>query len=73
MVAPAEYGRPSVVADAGVVAQVARFASQFYDGLKAGDVIITGSVIAPITIEPDETAFGHALDPVSEVIVRFTR
>ena len=56
-----------------VVRQVANVAGQFYDGLKAGDVIITGSVVAPFTIEADETAFGLTLDPVSEVSVRFSR
>ena len=59
-----------------VVRQVANVAAQFYDGLKAGDVIITGSVVAPIVLDADEPALGHKLDmvsgPVSEVDVRFS-
>ena len=56
-----------------VVRQVADVTAQFYAGLKAGDVIITGSVVPPIVLDADEPSLGHTLDPVSEVSVRFSR
>lgn len=56
-----------------VVRQVANVAAQFYDGLKAGDVIITGSVVAPITLDLDEPSLGHTLEGVGEATVRFER
>jgi 2-keto-4-pentenoate hydratase len=41
--------------------------------LRAGEVVICGSVVPPVAIEADETEFGFALDPVGEVSVRFGR
>ena len=35
--------------------------------------IITGGVIEPVIIEPDETEIAHAIDPIGEVSVRFSR
>ena len=42
------------------------------EGLRAGEIIITGSVVPPLIIEPDETELVFALDPVGSVSVRFT-
>jgi 2-keto-4-pentenoate hydratase len=56
-----------------IVAYVARLLTAFGETLKAGDIVITGSITAPVMIEADETAFAHALDPIGEVQVAFTR
>ena len=56
-----------------IVAHVATTLGAFGEKLSAGDVIITGSVTPPLMIEPDETALAHALDPIGEVSVSFTR
>jgi 2-keto-4-pentenoate hydratase len=39
--------------------------------LKAGDVIIAGSVIAPIFLGHEDRALDYALDPIGSVAVRF--
>lgn len=56
-----------------IVAHVANTLAAFGEKLSAGDVIITGSITPPIMIEADETEFTHALDPIGEVSVSFTR
>lgn len=56
-----------------IVAHVADTLAAFGEGLKAGDIIIAGSITAPIMLEPDETALTHAIDPIGEVSVSFTR
>ena len=56
-----------------IVAHVANTLAAFGEKLSAGDVIITGSITPPITIEADETELSHALDPIGEVSVRFSR
>jgi 2-keto-4-pentenoate hydratase len=56
-----------------IVALVANTVAAFGEKLSAGDVIITGSITPPPMIEPDETEFAHALDPIGEVRVTFTR
>jgi 2-keto-4-pentenoate hydratase len=56
-----------------IVAHVANTLAAFGETLKAGDVIITGSITPPVILEPDETDFGHALDPIGEVSVNFSR
>ena len=56
-----------------IVAYVARLLAAFGETLKAGDIVITGSITAPVLLEADETAFAHALDPIGEVRVAFTR
>jgi len=55
------------------VVLVANTVAAFGEKLSAGDIIITGSITPPPTIEPDETAFTHAIDPIGEVTVNFTR
>ena len=56
-----------------IVAHVANTLSAFGETLKAGDVIITGSITPPIMLEPDDTELTHALDPIGEVSVSFAR
>jgi 2-keto-4-pentenoate hydratase len=54
-----------------IVAYVANLLAAFGERLKAGEIVITGSITLPPLIEPDETDFVHALDPVGEVRVNF--
>lgn len=56
-----------------IVAHVATTLAALGEKLSAGDVVITGSITPPIIIEADETMLGHALDPIGEVKVTFTR
>ena len=56
-----------------IIAHVASTLAAFDEKLAAGDVIITGSITPPITIEADETELAHAVDPIGEVSVSFTR
>ena len=56
-----------------IVAHVANTLAAFGEKLAAGDVIITGSITPPLMLEPDETALTHALDPIGEVSVSFSR
>jgi 2-keto-4-pentenoate hydratase len=54
-----------------IVRHVADVLAAFGERLRAGEIIITGSVVAPLAIEPDEDAIAFALDPVGNVSVRF--
>ena len=56
-----------------IVAHVASTLAAFGEKLAAGDVIITGSITPPLVIEPDETELVHALEPIGEVSIRFSR
>ena len=56
-----------------IVAHVASTLAAFGETLATDDVVITGSITPPPMIEVDETAFVHALDPIGEVRVAFTR
>ena len=56
-----------------IVAHVANTLAAFGEKLSAGDVIITGSITPPIMIEADETGLAHAVDPIGEVEVSFSR
>jgi 2-keto-4-pentenoate hydratase len=56
-----------------IVAHVAGTLAANGEALRAGDVIITGSIVPPPMIEPDETEFAYALDPVGRLSVRFSR
>lgn len=58
---------------ADIVAYVANLLAAFGERLKAGEIVIIGSITLPPLIEPDETDFVHALDPIGEVRVNFTR
>lgn len=56
-----------------IVRHVADLLPAFGDGLRAGDIIITGSLVPPLFIEADETEIAFALDPVGSVVVQFSR
>jgi 2-keto-4-pentenoate hydratase len=56
-----------------IVAHVANVLDACGERLRAGEVIITGSITPPITIEPDETSLIHAIDPIGGVLVEFSR
>ena len=56
-----------------IVAHVANVLAAFGETLAQGDVIITGSITPPIMIEADETELAHAIEPIGEVAVNFTR
>ena len=56
-----------------IVAHVANVLDACGERLRAGEVIITGSITKPITIEPDETSLSHAIDPIGAVSVKFSR
>jgi 2-keto-4-pentenoate hydratase len=45
----------------------------FGEKLKAGEIVICGSTVSPPLIEADETEFTHAIEPIGEASVRFTR
>lgn len=55
-----------------LVAHVANVLAASGERLRAGDVIITGSITPPIMLEPDETSLTHAIDPIGAVSVNFT-
>jgi 2-keto-4-pentenoate hydratase len=56
-----------------IVAHVAGTLAAHGEELRAGDVIITGSIVPPPMIEPDETEFAYTLDPMGKLSVRFSR
>ena len=57
----------------GLVQHVASTLGAFGEKLSAGDVVITGSVVPPPTIDPDEDDFSYELAPIGRVAVRFNR
>jgi 2-keto-4-pentenoate hydratase len=57
----------------GIVNHVANVLAAFGEQLRAGEVIITGSVVPPIAIESDENGLAFALDPVGTISVSFKR
>jgi 2-keto-4-pentenoate hydratase len=54
-----------------IVRHVADVLAMFGDGLRAGEIIITGSVVPPLLIEAGEHEIGFALDPLGSISVRF--
>ena len=56
-----------------IVCHVANVLAAFGERLRAGEVIITGSVVPPIAIEPDENSLAFGLDPVGAISVNFKR
>ncbi len=54
-----------------IVRHVANVLAAFGERLRAGEIIITGSVVSPLTIEPDEDGLAFALDPIGTISVRF--
>jgi 2-keto-4-pentenoate hydratase len=55
-----------------IVRHVADVLAAFGERLRAGEIVITGSVVAPLIIEPDESELAFALDPIGAVSLRFT-
>jgi 2-keto-4-pentenoate hydratase len=55
-----------------IVAVVANTLAAYGERLRAGDIIITGSITPPIFLERDETNIAHVLDPIDEIEVNFT-
>ena len=55
-----------------VVAFVANTLAAAGEKLSAGDIVITGSIVPPIFIEPGETGAEFKLDPIGSVSVRFS-
>jgi 2-keto-4-pentenoate hydratase len=54
-----------------IVRHVADVLAAFDLKLRAGEVIITGSVVAPIALETGETGLAFAVDPIGDISVRF--
>ncbi len=57
----------------GIVQHVAGTLAAHGEKLSAGDVIITGSIIPPPMLDPDETEFAYTLEPLGGLSVRFAR
>ena len=57
----------------GIVRHVADVLPHFGERLRAGDIIICGSIVPPIFLGADDARLDYALDPVGEVAVSFTR
>ena len=55
-----------------IVAHVAGTLAANGEALRAGDVIITGSIVAPPMMEKDETEFAYQLAPMDRLSVRFS-
>jgi 2-keto-4-pentenoate hydratase len=56
-----------------IVRHVADLLAAFDEKLAAGDIVICGSVVPPVLVEPDETAVAYALDPIGTISVAFAR
>jgi 2-keto-4-pentenoate hydratase len=54
-----------------IVRHVADMLAAFDERLRAGEIIITGSVVAPLVLEPGEDAIAFEVDPIGKVAVRF--
>ena len=50
---------------------VADVLAAFGERLRAGEIIITGSVVPPLFVERDEEGVAFELDPVGRVSVNF--
>jgi 2-keto-4-pentenoate hydratase len=54
-----------------IIRHVADTLGAFGERLRAGEIIITGSVVPPIVLEPDEHEIAFELDPIGRVSVTF--
>jgi 2-keto-4-pentenoate hydratase len=54
-----------------IVPHVANLLAALGERLRAGEFIITGSVVPPLTVEPGEDGVTFAADPIGSVSVRF--
>ena len=57
----------------GIVRHVADLLGAFGECLRAGEIIITGSVVPPLFVERDEEGVAFELDPVGGVSVKFAQ
>jgi 2-keto-4-pentenoate hydratase len=61
----------------GDIIQIARHVADLLgacgERLAAGDIIITGSIVPPLLIEPDETNVSFQLEPIGSVSAGFSR
>jgi 2-keto-4-pentenoate hydratase len=57
----------------GLVRHVADMLAAFGERLRAGEFIITGSVVPPVFIEDKDESVRFELAPVGSVSVRFSR
>jgi 2-keto-4-pentenoate hydratase len=55
-----------------IVRHVADVLAACGERLRGGEIIITGSVVPPLTIEPGEDAIAFEVDPIGAVAVRFS-
>jgi 2-keto-4-pentenoate hydratase len=54
-----------------IVRHVANVLAAFDERLRAGEIIITGSVVPPLALEPGEADMAFEVDPLGGVAVRF--
>jgi 2-keto-4-pentenoate hydratase len=54
-----------------LVRHVASLLAAFGERLSAGDVVITGSVVPPLFLDPEDTAITFELAPIGEAAVHF--
>ena len=54
-----------------IVRHVADLLAAFGETLRAGEIIITGSVVAPLALEPGEDGLAFEVDPIGGIAVRF--
>jgi 2-keto-4-pentenoate hydratase len=54
-----------------IVRHVADLLAAFGETLRAGEIIITGSVVAPLALEPGEDGLAFEVDPIGSIAVRF--
>ena len=55
----------------GIIRHVADVTAALGDGLRAGQIVICGSVTPPLFIEPNDSDLEWALDPVGAASIRF--
>jgi len=56
-----------------IVCHVARVLAGLGEQLRAGEIIIAGSVVAPLIIEPADDSFAFALEPIGRAEVRIAQ
>jgi 2-keto-4-pentenoate hydratase len=56
-----------------VVGHVANVLAAFGERLRAGDIVICGSILPPLFIDADETELVYALNPIGTISVKFSR
>lgn len=56
-----------------LIAYVADYLAAFGERLRAGDLVICGSVTAPVPVDASDKAMRFVLDPIGDVSVRFSR